>query len=147
MRTHSKSERTPATLLTRAALLAALLLSLSAPALADQLRLADGSVMEVDEAWEDSQGVWYRRGGVTHWVERSRVKEVLKGAPAKEAKGTNAAAGAPAAAPAAADAQKPAGATAEEAQAVWIYLVGGAKMEVDEASESAEGVWFKRGNI
>ena len=35
----------------------------------------------------------------------------------------------------------------EEAQAVWIYLVGGAKMEVDEASESADGVWFRRGNI
>src|SRR5688572_15291600 len=61
-------------------LLFVLLLSLSATALADQLRLTDGTLMEVDEAWEDAQGVWYRRGGVTHWVERSRVKEVVKGA-------------------------------------------------------------------
>ena len=38
-------------------------------------------------------------------------------------------------------------AKADEAQAVWIYLVGGAKMEVDEASEDAPGVWYKRGNI
>src|SRR5205085_4956488 len=36
---------------------------------------------------------------------------------------------------------------ATEAQSVWIYLVGGAKMEVDEASEDAQGVWYKRGNI
>jgi hypothetical protein len=36
---------------------------------------------------------------------------------------------------------------AEEMQPVWIHLVGGAKMEVDEASEGADGVWFKRGNI
>ncbi|HEV7892605.1 MAG TPA: lytic transglycosylase domain-containing protein, partial [Pyrinomonadaceae bacterium] len=44
-------------------------------------------------------------------------------------------------------ADKPDDAKATEAQAVWIYLVGGAKMEVDEASEDAQGVWYKRGNI
>src|SRR5918911_3018221 len=64
--------------LTKAALFVALLMSLSAPALADQLKLADGSTMQVDEAWEDAQGVWYRRAGVTYWVERSRVKQVIK---------------------------------------------------------------------
>src|SRR5215210_4849984 len=74
MRTRSKSER----LLTKGTLLVVILLSLSAPALADQLKLADGTTMEVDEAWEDAQGVWYRRGGVTHLVERSRVREVVK---------------------------------------------------------------------
>ncbi|HEX8283001.1 MAG TPA: lytic transglycosylase domain-containing protein [Pyrinomonadaceae bacterium] len=134
-------------MLTKVTLLVVILLSFSAHALADQLRLADGTTMEVEEAWEDSQGVWYRRGGVTHLVERSRVKEVVKAGAvaAKVAKETKAAgevsfvkvAGGPAV-----DAQK-----VEEVQAVWIYLVGGAKMEVDEASESAEGVWFKRGNI
>jgi soluble lytic murein transglycosylase-like protein len=156
MRTHSKSER----LLTRGALLLVVLLSLASSAHADQLRLADGTLMEVDEAWEDAQGVWYRRGGVTHWVERSRVKEVVKGEArksasgagvgAKETKATKAAGEAlsgAAVGPAGADATKAEAAQAVEVQAVWIYLVGGAKMEVDEASESAEGVWFKRGNI
>src|SRR5919205_626255 len=76
MRTRSNSEAPR--LLTKAVLLAALMLSASAPALADQLKLADGSTMVVDEAWEDAQGVWYRRGGVTYWVERSRVKQVVK---------------------------------------------------------------------
>ncbi|HEX8558899.1 MAG TPA: lytic transglycosylase domain-containing protein [Pyrinomonadaceae bacterium] len=140
--------------LMKVALLLLVILSVPAPARADQLRLADGTLMEVEEAWEDAQGVWYRRGGVTHWVERSRVKEVLKGAqeskePGKGPKESKAAAGASAVVPAA-DGAKAADADApktEEAQAVWIYLVGGAKMEVDEASESAEGVWFRRGNI
>ena len=84
MRTRSNSER----LLTKTALLVVVLLSLSSTALADQLRLADGTTMEVDEAWEDAQGVWYRRGGVTNLVERSRVKEVVKASAAKDAKET-----------------------------------------------------------
>ncbi|MET0624239.1 MAG: lytic transglycosylase domain-containing protein [Pyrinomonadaceae bacterium] len=148
MRTHFKSERA----LTRCTLLVVLLLSLSSHASADHLRMVDGTTVEVDEAWEDSQGVWYRRGGVTHLVERSRVREVVKGdaraadgATSKDAKEMKAAGEASvvnASGVRGADASK-----AEEVQAVWIYLVGGAKMEVDEASESAEGVWFKRGNI
>jgi soluble lytic murein transglycosylase-like protein len=175
--------------LTKAALFVALLLSSSAPALADQLRLADGSTMEVDEAWEDAQGVWYRRAGVTYWVERSRVKKVIKaGHEAEEAKAEAAAAAKSSpksksktagrkgrgrraevwwedddsaetadaqTGTAGASADKPAGETSDgaaeaqaaEAQSVWIYLVGGAKMEVDEASEDASGVWYKRGNI
>ena len=156
MRIHSKSERALTAVLTKATLLVVLLMSLSAGTRADQLRLADGTMMDVDEAWEDAQGVWYKRGGVTHWVERSRVKEVVKdmargavaGGASKEAKGARAADEALSVAPAAVDAPKAEVAKpAEEVQEVWIYLVGGAKMEVDEASESAEGVWFKRGNI
>jgi Zn-finger nucleic acid-binding protein len=138
MRTRSKSER-PAT---RAALLLALLLSSSPAALADQLRLADGTTMEVDEAWEDSQGVWYRRGGVTNLVDKSRVREVVKASAAKDSKGTKAA-GEASVVRTIADATP----KAEEVQTVWIHLVGGAKMEVDEAREGADGVWFRRGNI
>ncbi|MDT7778214.1 MAG: hypothetical protein QOC99_726 [Acidobacteriota bacterium] len=167
-----------ALLLTRVALGLAFLLSLSTHALADQLRLADGTTMEVDAAWEDAQGVWYRRDGVTYWVERARVREVLKVAHTDA--GTKAAHGGEAskvarasiAAKATGDVAKDAGEVkdtndvsvaslagedvrkpgdderkAEEVQTVWIYLVGGAKMEVDEASETGEGVWFKRGNI
>src|SRR5215210_4689414 len=137
MRTRSKSER----LLTKAALLLVLLLSLSSHAFADQLKLADGTTMEVDEAWEDAQGVWYRRGGVTNLVERSRVREVVKTA-GKDVKEVRAASEASVVKPFVDAAPK-----VEEVQAVWIYLVGGAKMEVDEASEGADGVWFKRGNI
>ena len=137
MRTRFKSERLP----TKVTLLVVILLAMSSPVLADQLRLADGTTMEVDEAWEDSQGVWYRRGGVTNLLERSRVREVVKASAAKDSKEAKAAGEA--------SVLKPAEATpkVEEVQTVWIHLVGGAKMEVDEASESADGVWYKRGNV
>ncbi|HVF41455.1 MAG TPA: lytic transglycosylase domain-containing protein [Pyrinomonadaceae bacterium] len=166
---------------TRAVLSVVLLTALSASALADQLKLADGSTMQVDEAWEDAQGVWYRRAGVTHWVERSRVKQVIKAGHEADAAKADAskAKASPAASPPKSkgrrgrnrhvepepepilyeetqsaetppsdrSADKSDEAKAAEAQSVWIHLVGGAKMEVDEAAEDAAGVWYKRGNI
>ncbi len=129
-----------------------MLLSFSAVALADQLRFADGSTIEVDEAWEDAQGVWYKRGGVTHLVERSRVRAVVRSVvPVKPV--TAAPVEADETSESAKDASvlktsgEGAGSGVETVQAVWIYLVGGAKMEVDEANETAEGVWYKRGNL
>src|SRR5205085_845378 len=72
--------------LMRVALFVVLVFSFAPCARADQLRLVDGSTMEVDEAWEDAQGVWYRRGGVTYLVERSRVREIVKASHAADAK-------------------------------------------------------------
>ena len=142
MQTRSKSERLLTRLPTTVPLLLVILLSLSAPAFADQLRLADGTTMEVDEAWEDAQGVWYRRGGGTNLIDKSRVREVVKASAAKDSKELKAASEASVVKSVVDVAPK-----VEEVQSVWIYLVGGAKMEVDEASEGADGVWFKRGNI
>jgi hypothetical protein len=185
MPTRSNSEAPRARLrvrrLTKAALFVALLMSASASALADQLRLADGSTMQVDEAWEDAQGVWYRLAGVTYWVERSRVKQVVKAGhegDAAKADAANSKASAKSSSKSKGAGRKgktqsvepepilyeetqvaenksddkpsdvkPDEAKAVEVQSVWIYLVGGAKMEVDEASEDAQGVWYKRGNI
>ena len=129
-----------------------LLLAFSSTVLADELRLVDGSTMKVDEAWEDAQGVWYRRGGVTYLVERARVREIVKashdagaqkssGEKAKETDAKNANN---------VTVMKAANDSAQRVDGevdVWIYLVGGARMEVDEANESADGVWYKRGNI
>jgi len=128
-------------------LFAVVLLAFPASAHAVHLRLADGTKIEVDEAWEDAQGVWYTRGGVTHLVERARVKAIER--PARAAAAVKAASDAQPARPGAeADAQTAAGAQPDAAaEAVWIHLVGGAKMEVDEAAETNEGVWYKRGNL
>jgi soluble lytic murein transglycosylase-like protein len=138
MRTRCKSE-----LLLRGALSLLVLLSCPAVAWADHLRLADGSAIKVDEAWEDAQGFWYRRDGVTHLVERSRVRGIERSKPGASNEAAKAA-GDLSVSKAADVAQA---SNVEAVQAVWIFLVGGAKVEVDEANETAEGVWYKRGNL
>jgi hypothetical protein len=118
-------------------------LPLSAVAAAgDQLRMADGSLVEVDEAWEDAEGFWYRRGGVTQFLERARVKGIERAPRGGDAK--KSAAGEVAVVKTVAD-----GVARESkpVETIWIHFVGGAKMEVDEASETADGVWYKRGNV
>lgn len=37
--------------------------------------------------------------------------------------------------------------TPETEPRIWIHLVGGGKIEVDELTESADGVWYKRGIV
>src|SRR3712207_6528006 len=107
--------KTPAS----AALAFVALLAFAPDAFADTLRLVDGSSMVVDEAWEDAQSVWYRRGGGTRRVERAGVKKIGKDAPAAET--------AKASSDVADVVQAADGPQAEEAQAVLIHLVGGAK--------------------
>src|SRR5437879_12720003 len=41
-----------------------------------RLRLIDGTTIPVDDAWEDAQGVWYRKDGVTYLVERVKVRTI-----------------------------------------------------------------------
>ncbi|HLL72110.1 MAG TPA: lytic transglycosylase domain-containing protein [Pyrinomonadaceae bacterium] len=124
------------------------LFALSVPtvAFADRLLLVDGTTLEVDEAWDDAEGVWYRRGGMTNFVARARVKAIERKGSEKDAaknrqvaklSDVNDAAGDVARVPQAATPERP----------LWIYLVGGARFEVDEANETAEGVWYKRGNL
>ena len=52
------------------------------------IKMKDGSSVEADAAWEDSQGVWYRRGNMVAFVERSRVDKIMavvnKRTPAEE---------------------------------------------------------------
>jgi soluble lytic murein transglycosylase-like protein len=128
-----------------AALTVLFVFSLPVAAFADRLLLVDGTTIEVDEAWNDAEGVWYRRGGMTSFVARARVRTIERRGDEKEAAKSrqvaklsevNDAAGETAKAPQAAIARP-----------LWIYLVGGARFEVDEANESPEGVWYKRGNL
>ena len=97
-----------------------------------RVRFVDGSSLTVDEAWESEQGVWYRVGGISHLVDRARVKKIERGnkaAPVQVAKVV-----------------ETEGTDSETKDGpVWIYLVGGAKVEADSATESASGVWYKRG--
>ena len=123
----------------------------AAPAENDQVRLKlkDGSFLVVDDAWETPQGIWYRQGGLSHLAPKDRVKSIERGNPAPpppaRAKETN-------------DGplymrpvEKPPEPKVEQTgnfeKPVWIYLVGGARVEADSASQSAAGVWYQRGSM
>jgi len=130
-----------------------LLVPTGARAQGERLRLSDGTVLEVEQAWESPQGVWYTRGGLTQLVARDRVRKIERATPQPEAAHTEtakssarpaAAAAAPVATASEVQAPPPVAAAVEE---IWIHLAGGARMEVDEANESGEGVWYRRGNI
>lgn len=144
--------------------LATILILCCAPgAWAHRLHLTNGAVIEADETWEDAQGIWYRQGGVTHLIARARVRAVERrdrrsnGESAEESPARArvervafvndvATAGGPASPlPDEVTASNSAGASA--AQSVWIYLAGGARVEAEEAIESADGVWYRRGGL
>ena len=40
------------------------------------IEMSDGTRMEVDAAWQDKEGVWYRRGGLVSFVESKRIKGI-----------------------------------------------------------------------
>src|SRR6188508_1515486 len=100
-----------------------------------RLKLADGSYMTVDDAWESPQGVWYRRGGLSHLLPKEKVKKIERSTPE------------PAPAPAAttnnnkddddhfevpemAVARTPSNNGTYDRPA-WIYLKGGARVEAE----------------
>ncbi len=138
---------------------------------ADRLRLTDGTTVEADEVWDDAQSIWYRQGGVTYSLERARVRSVERGAAATPKRAAQVArlvnanfspvAGAGATSASAlsslssvSEAVNPVSPTSittatapPVAPPIWIYFVGGARVEVDEATEAADGVWYKRNNL
>lgn len=42
------------------------------------VQFTDGTTIKVEAAWENDQGVWYRRGGLVSFVERERVKSITE---------------------------------------------------------------------
>lgn len=100
-----------------------------------QLKLNDGTRIAVEDAWESEQGIWYRQGGMTHLLPRDRVKKIMRGTePQPKVEQV-------------AKVTEPAQTATKIEEAVWIYLKGGARVEADSASESASGVWYKRGPL
>lgn len=94
-------------------------------------KLIDGTSLRLADAHETEQGIWYQRSGITYLIERARIKSIERWSAPKAADQFEAAVE-----PVVRNAGPP---------PVWIYLVGGAKMEVDSANESTAGVWFTRG--
>ena len=113
-----------------------------------RLQLADGSYMTVDDAWESPQGIWYRRGGLSHVLPKEKVKKIERTTPDAT----------PAPSPTASNndddhfevpemvAKTPSNNGVYD-QPAWIYLKGGARVEADSATQSPAGVWYKRGSM
>lgn len=137
------------------AIAALFILAFAVTSRAERLQLTDGTVIEADAVWEDSQGIWYRQGGLTRLIERNRVRAIEHTANAKEANianqkltlktDTTAKAYAQQTAQQLAGTHEAIGAAAQ--QPIWVYLVGGARVEADEVTETSAGAWARRGNL
>ena len=120
----------------------------------DRLHLVDGTEIEVDAAWEDSEGIWYRRGGVTQLLNRARVRRIARD-PAEHsvvrnpsdvtAKLQSSATEASTTSPP--SSESTAVSAAESGEQLWIYLVGGAKVLAQDLVENSDGVWYRRNNL
>ncbi|HEY8185514.1 MAG TPA: lytic transglycosylase domain-containing protein [Pyrinomonadaceae bacterium] len=107
-----------------------------------RLKMADGSFIVADEASESEQGIWYRQGGMNHLVERTRVKTIDRDAGARTRQEPQVAK-----VVVADNASKSDSSASSIDQPVWIYLVGGARVEADNVTESAAGAWYRRGPL
>jgi hypothetical protein len=107
-----------------------------------RLKMADGSYVAADEAWESEQGIWYRQGGMSHLVSKDRVKGIDRSASAKPKPEAQVG---KVVVPEEPDNQAENSNTSD--QPVWIYLVGGARVEADSVTESAAGAWYRRGTF
>lgn len=112
-----------------------------------RIKLANGSYLEVDEASESPQGVWYRKGNLSNLLPKEKVKKIERATPpppeAKPVQSTNDD-----------DHFEVTEVVAETPkkygnydQPTWIFLKGGARVEADSANESPAGVWYKRGSM
>jgi soluble lytic murein transglycosylase-like protein len=108
-----------------------------------RVRLTNGMTIEVDDAWEDAQGIWYRRGGITNLIPRESVKAIERAQAAGQAETTATNVG-PKLLARVVDASA---VQSVAAQPVWIHLVDGARVEADEVTETADGAWYRRGSL
>jgi hypothetical protein len=100
-----------------------------------QITLKDGYTFEVDEIWKQGDEIWYRQGAISRGLAASSVKKF--GPIATDASEKKF--------PPAAVITQPT--TPPAPLAIWIYLNGGARLRVDEVTETTDGAWYKTGNI
>jgi LysM repeat protein len=99
---------------------------------------ADGvASVKTDGAWENVQGVWFRKGSAARTDERKQTAFDESNKSSNEAT----------VAPLAKIVEVSEAGRSTVAQPVWIFLVGGARVEADAVNETAEGVWYTRGNL
>ena len=100
--------------------------------LGQRIEFTDGSSLIVDSALRRGEEVWVTQGGVTRSLDRA-VKSIhpVHAAPAKQVEKSD----------------LKAAESAVPAVAIWIYLVGGARVKVEQVKETADGAWYSRDNL
>ena len=101
----------------------------------------DGEALDVDDAWKQGDGVWYRINGTSQSVNRPvrSVENRYKTAPTQATQ--------------AAEVTNTTVVTSAATKvvpaelAVWIYLQDGARLRVDEVREVTDGAWYNRGKL
>ncbi|MGB7926038.1 MAG: lytic transglycosylase domain-containing protein [Pyrinomonadaceae bacterium] len=112
-----------------------------------RLSFLDGSTVEADDVWEDEQGVRYRRGGVTYLIERARVRSIERGTRPAQPETSDTTQAAKEEKQVAKLVEVSANGMDRTTQPVWIYMVGGARVEADDVTETATGVWYRRDTL
>jgi hypothetical protein len=110
-----------------------------------RLKLADGTYLRVDDAWQSGQSIWYKLSGITHLADPTRVKAIDKSFVSRPtSESTVSLAQGSSNSPSSSATNSPG--SSQDGPA-WIYLVGGARFEADSAVESKAGVWYRRGPL
>jgi hypothetical protein len=95
----------------------------------------DGSAIKVDEVWKQDRDFWYRAAGVAQRIERPiRVIDPIRAEAPKESNQNLE--------PIDLEPAKPA-----TSESFLIVLKGGARVQVDEITETDDGAWYRRGNL
>jgi soluble lytic murein transglycosylase-like protein len=99
------------------------------------ITLADGYTFEADQVWKQGDETWYRKGNITQRVSQpvksiKPIFEQVKPSPAASAEVVAVKTPAPV-----------------SPLAIWIYLNGGARVRVDEVTETTDGAWYRRDNL
>ena len=105
----------------------------SGEVIGQRVKFTDGGSLNVDSAWRRGEEVWITQGKITRSLDRP-VKSIdpIHAAPTKQS------------------VDKPDPKVAEvaaPAMATWIYLVGGARVKVDQVNETPDGAWYTRDNL
>ena len=104
----------------------------SGEVIGQRIKFTDGSSLNVDSAVRRGDEVWITQGKITRSLDRP-VKSIhpIHLAPPKESINKS-------------ERQL---AEAVPPVSTWIYLVGGARVKVDQVNETADGAWYTRDNL
>lgn len=101
-----------------------------------RITLTDNYSFEVDAIWKQGAEIWYRKGSISKGLDSASVRKITPlTKPSTEVKPT----------PEVATEKKPS--EPPSPLAIWIYLNGGARVRVDEVTETTDGAWYKRDNL